>query len=84
MATEDRYAPLRTRLEQAGARGEELLVLGFDEVEGLVGALPPPAATTKTWWLGKSSAQARAWGAAGWRVDTVGFAARRVAFRRAS
>lgn len=83
MPVENRYAPLRTLLEEAAARGDELVVLQFDEVEELVGALPPPAATSKTWWVGKSSPQGRAWAAAGWRVDTVGFAARRVAFRRA-
>ncbi len=83
MPAEDRYAPLRALLIEAAARGDELLVLSFDEVEDLVGALPPPAANKKTWWFGKSSLQARAWAAAGWRVDTVGFAARRVAFRRA-
>ncbi len=82
MSVEDRYEPLRALLVEAAARSDELIVLSFDEIEHLVGALPPPAANKKTWWLGKNSPQGRAWAAAGWRVDTVGFAARRVAFRR--
>jgi hypothetical protein len=77
-----RWESLQARLAEASVNGGDLLVLTFDEVEELVGPLPPPAAHKKSWWVANSSPQARAWSSVGWCVDTVGFAARRVAFRR--
>lgn len=79
----DTYVPLHDLLAARAAAGEELCVLSLDEISAIVGPLPAGAAHKKAWWFGKTSPQARAWGSAGWRVDTVGFAARRVAFRRA-
>jgi len=62
--------------------GEDLVVMSFDEIEDLVGPVPAGAAHKKAWWHGATTRQALAWTLAGWDVDTVGFAARRVAFRR--
>jgi hypothetical protein len=58
------------------------LFMAFDEIEAMVGTLPAGASHQKSWWHGTGSAQAKAWRDAGWAVDTVGFAAKRVAFRR--
>lgn len=60
---------------------ESVVVLSFDEIEVLTGPLPPAAAREKRWWHGRKTTQSRAWESAGWTVDTVGFAAKRVAFR---
>jgi hypothetical protein len=72
-----RWESLQARLAEASANGGDMLVLTFDEIEDLVGPLPPPAAHKQNWWVAKNSPQARAWSSAGWCVDTVGFAARR-------
>lgn len=76
------YSKLAALLTDRAEQGQGLCVLSFDEIEALVGPLPPGAAHKKSWWIGKQSPQATAWRNAGWAVDTVGFAARKVAFRR--
>lgn len=81
-ANVDAYAGLQRLLAERADSGEQVCVLSFDQIETVVGPLPPGAAHKKAWWFGKATPQARSWASAGWRVDTVGFAARRVAFRR--
>ena len=76
------YTPLETYLRGLAEKQLSVAVLTFDEIEALVGPLPPGAAHKKSWWISKTSAQAASWRGAGWSVDTVGFAARKVAFRR--
>lgn len=78
----DTYTGLQRLLAERAASDQQVCVLGFDEIESVVGPLPAGAAHKRAWWFGKTSPQARSWTTAGWRVDTVGFAARRVAFRR--
>jgi hypothetical protein len=78
----DTYGPLHDLLVNRAGSGEDLCVLSFEEIAAVAGPLPAGAAHKKAWWFGRTSLQARAWESAGWRVDTVGFAARRVAFRR--
>ncbi|KAA1426896.1 DUF7662 domain-containing protein [Nocardioides antri] len=56
--------------------------LTFAEVDRLVGGLPPSARTVRQWWANSSHGQALAWREAGWHVDTVKFADRRVRFVR--
>ena len=76
------YSKLGDFLKDCAEQGQVACVLSFDEIEAMVGPLPPAAANKKSWWVGKQSSQAAAWRSAGWLVDTVGFAARKVAFRR--
>jgi hypothetical protein len=76
------FDPLRDYLVTQFELGNQRLFLSFDEIELMVGPLPAEASHKKSWWHGARSAQAKAWRDAGWAVDTVGFAAKRVAFRR--
>lgn len=79
---EDRFAELKAHLTAAAARGERTVTLDFVDVDQMVGGLPAIAYTKKQWWANGASAQARAWKATGWRVDTVGFYQKRVVFSR--
>jgi hypothetical protein len=54
----------------------------FGEVEALVGPLPRSAWQHRAWWANDSKVQARAWRAAGWRVQSVDQSAGRVVFER--
>jgi hypothetical protein len=63
-----KYDPLRDHL--AGRAGTEVR-MSFDEVEELVGLLPPSARTHRAWWANDSKVEALAWRAAGWRVESV-------------
>lgn len=76
------FGPLRDYLVTQFELGNQHLFLSFDEIEAMVGMLPAGASHKKSWWHSAKSAQANAWRDAGWAVDTVGFAAKRVAFRR--
>lgn len=78
-----KYEPLQrhlaTRPEQTAR-----LAMTFDEVEALVGTLPPSARAHRAWWANDSKVQAQAWRAAGWRVHSVDQQAGRVVFTRST
>lgn len=76
----ERYEPLRDRL--AGYTASSELLLSFGEIEELVGPLPRGARRLRQWWANKTSIQARAWRAAGWRVALVDTGSERVLFER--
>lgn len=82
MVVDRKYQRLFEHLRNAGERGDDLFAMPIAEVDALVDGLPSAALTRKQWWSGTSSPQARAWHAAGWRVEVVGFGQQRVAFRR--
>jgi hypothetical protein len=82
MTVDEKYRPLFEHLREAADRGEQMIVMPLSEVDTLISGLPAAALTKKRWWSGSSSVQARAWQAAGWRVEVVGFGQQRVAFRR--
>ena len=82
MTPKDKYSPLRELLATAAKRGDRAVYLDFDEIDQMIDGLPPVARSEKRWWANGKQAQAKAWQAAGWRVDTVGFARQRVAFVR--
>jgi hypothetical protein len=54
----------------------------FAEVEALVGPLPASARLHRAWWANGTNIEARAWRAAGWRVQSVNQAAEEVEFAR--
>lgn len=78
-----KYEPLQrhlaTRPEQTAR-----LAMTFDEVEALVGTLPPSARAHRAWWANDSKVQAQAWRAAGWRVHSVDQQVGRVVFTRST
>ena len=76
------FSQLTMLLSDRAVTGVEFLFLRFDEIELLVGALPAVANHKKAWWVAKKTPQSHSWETAGWSVDTVGFAARKVAFKR--
>ncbi len=82
MAVHEKYQRLFEHLRDAADGGEQMIALPIAEVDALIDGLPPAALTRKQWWSGTTSVQARAWNAAGWRVEVVGFRQQRVAFRR--
>jgi hypothetical protein len=80
------YDPLYEYLTNMTASRAEI-TLRFADVEQILGmALPDGAYTRRPWWGNEpgtsDQAQARAWVAAGWRVDSVDLGAERVHFRR--
>ena len=82
VAVHEKYRRLFEHLRDAADRGEQVIAMPIAEVGALTDGLPSAALTRKQWWSGTTSAQARAWIAAGWRVEVVGFRQQRVAFRR--
>ncbi len=82
MAVADKYQRLFEHLRDAAQQGEKLYAMPIAEVDALTDGLPPAALTEKRWWTGTTTAQARAWREAGWRVEVIGFGQQRVAFRR--
>ena len=81
------YDPLYEYLTNMTASRTDI-TLRFADVEQILGmALPDSAYTRRPWWGNATGAsdltQARAWMAAGWRVDSVDLGAERVHFRRA-
>jgi len=57
----------------------------FEDIDGLVGGLPPSARADRTWWgntLNPGRVQAHAWLGAGWRVDRVDLIAQEAVFAR--
>jgi len=74
-----RYTPLRNYLAALGGTD---LQMTFADIEKLVGPLPESARLHRAWWS-NSSATSPAWRDAGWRLQSVDQAARRVTFTRA-
>lgn len=76
-----KYDPLFEHLCRAGDHPVEMT---FDDVEALVGDLPPSATSSRAWWANEARAgrhvQARAWLNAGREVEHVDRRARRVRF----
>ena len=48
------------------------VTLTLARIAGLVGGLPASAYSIRQWWANDPKVQARAWRAAGWRVDKGG------------
>jgi transcriptional regulator with XRE-family HTH domain len=62
-----KYRPLADHLR---ALGRETLTMRFDEIETLVGALPPSAAVHRPWWANHAgNSQARGWMSVGYSVE---------------
>lgn len=63
-----KYDPLRDWLGNSDDRNPKLT---FDEIEEMVGRLPPSARKHQAWWANNPSShvQARAWETAGYRVE---------------
>jgi hypothetical protein len=66
-----KYEPLREHLASMPADIASV-TMSFDEVEDIVGGLPPSARKFRQWWANDSKVEARAWRAAGWHVDGRG------------
>jgi len=80
MPPRPKYAPLTRYLRDQ--RGERL-VLTFAEIEALIAAPLPAAASRSTWWSRPLYwGQGRSWRGAGWRVASVDIPERRVTFVR--
>jgi hypothetical protein len=77
-----RYDPLRDHL--AACTEDSELSMTFDEIEGLVGPLPPAARAGRAWWANTADArvEALAWRSAGWRVRSVDQGSSQVVFAR--
>jgi len=79
-----KYDPLRVYLRR---RDEKRIVMGFDEVERVIGAeLPASAFKHRAWWCNNHSGvlvAPQAWLQAGYETDAVDFKRRLVRFRRA-
>lgn len=82
MAERGKYRPLSDCIVN-GRDGDEWRA-EFSEIERILGfGLPPSARRHRAWWANtESHSQARAWLAAGWRVDTVDMDAEIVTLRR--
>jgi len=78
-----KYDPLRAFLISADA---EEVVLGFDEIEALLGAPLPPSKRHPAWWSNNPSnnTMTRVWLAAGYRTERLDIEGRKIVFRRAS
>ncbi len=81
LVTRPKYLPLARFLLQAESGR---IVLGFDEIERIIGqALPASAKTHRAWWGNESSGshvQARAWLGVGRKVESIDLARRTVTF----
>lgn len=76
-----KYEPLASHLSALPSE-QTVIELTFAEVDRIVGGLPASARTLRPWWANSSQGQALAWRSAGWHVDKVDFANRRVRFAR--
>ncbi|MEU8655814.1 DUF7662 domain-containing protein [Actinoplanes philippinensis] len=76
-----KYHPLTAALSAASARGQQDVELDFDAIANLVVGLPS-SADLRQWWANTDHPQARAWHAAGYRVQQVYLDRRRVRFSR--
>jgi hypothetical protein len=80
-----KYDPLRRYLRRRGREVDEL-VLSFDEIERILGAMLPKAARQEDWWTnepthGRGFVQCRAWIEAGFEAHPS-VATETVQFRR--
>ncbi|KAB2380119.1 toll/interleukin-1 receptor domain-containing protein [Actinomadura montaniterrae] len=76
-----KYDALRDHL--IARRDDEIsVIMGFGEIEALVGSLPQSAWTHRAWWANDSKVQAQAWRSAGWRVESVDQSTEQVVFAR--
>ncbi len=81
---DSRYARLALRLMKV-PRGQDLLELGFQDVETIIdGPLPPYSREHRSWWSDDTSslAHAREWLDAGWYVSAVDMTRQIVVFAR--
>ena len=74
-----KYHPLRALLV---CDGRPRIELTFDEIGAVVGGLPRSAYEYREWWANQAPppVQAASWRDAGYRVDQVDLAGRRVRF----
>jgi hypothetical protein len=77
-----KYAPLREFLT---TRGGGTITLTFDQIDQMVGALPPSARKYQLWWLNNdpSHQHCQSWGDAGYTAHPD-FRRGQVTFRRAT
>lgn len=76
----EKYLPM---VQWLTAQPSRSVTATFAELDALVDGLPPSASRYRAWWSNTPShTQAVAWMDAGWRVDAVDLAARRVTFVR--
>jgi hypothetical protein len=65
--------------------GTDRVTLSFDEIDAVVGGLPPNAKADRTWWgntTNRTRVQAHAWMGVGWRVERVSLTRKEVVFER--
>ena len=65
--------------------GTDRVTLSFDEIDAVVGGLPPNAKADRTWWgntTNRTRVQAHAWMGVGWRVERVSLTRKEVVFGR--
>ena len=76
-----KYDPLKAFLISSGA---EEVVLGFEEIEALLGAPLPPSKRYPAWWSNNPSnnTMTRVWLAAGYRTERLDIEGGRIVFRR--
>jgi hypothetical protein len=76
-----KYDPLKAFLISSGA---EEVVLGFEEIEALLGARLPPSKRYPAWWSNNPSnnTMTRVWLAAGYRTERLDLEGGRIVFRR--
>lgn len=77
-----KYHPLYEHLRQSG---QDELTLTFSAIEALLGEnLPPSARAQRAWWSNRKqgAVQAAAWMGAGYHVDNLDLAAKKVTFRK--
>ena len=80
-----KYDPLQKHLMGIASNVREIRMT-FSQIENILGAkLPHSAHVHRAWWANEtvgSHVEARSWMEAGWRVETVNFAAETVRFTR--
>lgn len=76
----DKYLPLNKYLIQSRNSGRSQVEVLFEELDRMVGGLPPSAREHRPWWANSQNTQAAAWLSAGWRVATVDLDRQRVTF----
>lgn len=60
--------------------------LSIDQIENIVGELPPTARSDRTWWgntRNQRRVQAKSWMSVGWLVDEVILTSEKVVFKKA-
>ena len=75
-----KYTPLR---EFLATRAEDAITLTFDQIDDIVGTLPPSARKYQLWWLNDdpSHQHCQSWGDAGYTAH-ADLRRRQVTFRR--